>query len=297
MAESLDASLGTLYLVSTPIGNYDDWSERAKTIVCQVDVVAAEDTRKFGLLAAHHGLSTQKTTSYFKGNENRKTDSLLEWLKEGQSIALVSDAGTPLISDPGEELVRRARDLGVDVKVIPGPSALTAALAGCGLPVNNVFFKGFLPRQKSARRKELLKLKHLEATLVFYESPRRLLSMLVDLKECLHPKRQAVVVRELTKTYEEYIPGTLAELVGIFEARDAKGETVVVVEPRTHLEDKEVDLESEILELSQKGYSPKDITNKLVLSTGKPKRHIYQLTLSLLRHNLMRVNKGDPKSD
>ena len=283
MTDKPPIQYGTLYLVSTPIGNYDDLSVRAKDVLSKVDLVAAEDTRKFGLLAAHHGFSAKKTTSFFKGNEKQKADALLSVLKDGESIAVASDAGTPLISDPGEGLVRLARASGIEVKVIPGPSALTAALAGCGLPVKDVYFKGFLPRSKEARRKELFALRHLEATLVFYESPRRLAAMLEDLKECLHPKREAVVVRELTKTYEEYIEGSLGHLAAAFEASLAKGEIVVVVGPETHLVEEEIDLEQEIRSLIKDNFSAKDITTKLVLKTGKPKRHIYQLVLSLLR--------------
>ncbi len=222
---------GVLFVVATPIGNLQDLSMRAVDTLKSVAVVAAEDTRHTRKLFAHHGIATPMQALH-EHNEREFSGRLLTRLAAGESIALVSDAGTPLISDPGFVLVRAARQAGVRVVPIPGPSALVAALSVSGLPTDHFLFEGFLPHRQAARRQRLQALRGQAVTLVFYESSHRILACLADMVDCLGAARPAVVARELTKTYETILEGTLAALCERLasDADQQKGEFVVLVQ-------------------------------------------------------------------
>jgi 16S rRNA (cytidine1402-2'-O)-methyltransferase len=219
---------GTLYLVAVPIGNLDDLSPRALATLSEVAVVAAEDTRHFVTLARHHGIST-RAVSYHDHNEGTRAPELLERLRGGEDVALVSDAGTPLVSDPGYRLVRAAIDAGISVTSVPGPSAVTVALSASGLPPHPFRFVGFLPRTSGARRSALEALAGDEATLVLFEAPHRLAAALRDALAVLGD-RPACRARNLTKPHERWQRGALSEVVGELEAEgEVRGECTVVI--------------------------------------------------------------------
>ena len=218
---------GTLYLVATPIGNLEDMTFRAVRVLKECDVVAAEDTRRTGQLLKHFGLS-KPMLSYFAFNEAKRSEEILERLKRGEKVALVTDAGSPGISDPGERVVRAVRAAGLRVESVPGPCALVAALTASGLPTDEFHFIGFLPHKSGQRRKQLEALKQFAGTLVLYESPYRIEKLLVELAE-VFPERQVVLARELTKKFEEFLHGTPAELLEVTKKRSLKGEFVVMV--------------------------------------------------------------------
>lgn len=218
-------------MVSTPIGNLEDITLRALRILKEVDLIAAEDTRRTGLLLKHFGIETP-LTSYFEGNELKKGEWLMSRLKEGERIALVSDAGTPGISDPGYRLVRLAIENGIPVIPIPGPSAIITALSTSGLPTDAFLFKGFLPHKSKRRREILQEVKEVRETLIFYESPHRLLKTLNDIYEILGD-RNIVLARELTKVFEEILRGRVSELIEKIRGRKLKGEITLVVSGRT----------------------------------------------------------------
>ena len=218
-----------LYVVATPIGNLKDVSARALETLKQVDLIAAEDTRHTKRLLAHFGIE-QQLVSLPDHNEERQSQLLVQRILAGETVALVSDAGTPLISDPGYRLVRDARAAGLRVEPVPGASALTAVLSVSGLPTDQFLFMGFLPVK--GRRQKIRDVRHYSGTLIFYEAPHRVLSLLEALEEGLNPSRRAVVCRELTKLYEQVEPGSLSELRQQVEAATlpAKGEFVVLVQ-------------------------------------------------------------------
>jgi 16S rRNA (cytidine1402-2'-O)-methyltransferase len=222
-----EATSGTLYLVATPIGNLEDITFRALRILKEVDLIAAEDTRRTKKLLNHYHANTP-VTSYFEHSTFRKTQSLIAQLKTGKSIALVSEAGTPSISDPGYRLTKLAIDNQLNVVPVPGASALIAALSASGLPTHSIIFEGFIPRKPGKRRNFFLSLKDQEKTLIFYESPRRLLSTLKDLLEVLGD-RHIVIARELTKIFEEMIRGRTSEVLELLENRTIKGEITILV--------------------------------------------------------------------
>lgn len=221
---------GVLYVVATPIGNLDDLSIRAREVLAAADWVAAEDTRHSGALLAHLGIRA-RLLSLHDHNEAERAPQLLEELRAGKSVALISDAGTPLISDPGYDLVRAAHAAGIRVSPIPGACALVAALSIAGLPTDRFAFEGFLPAKSTARRERLTVLATETRTLVFYESVHRLAESLADMAACIGAGRRAAVARELTKLHEELRPGTLAELVNWAkeDAAVGKGEAVVIL--------------------------------------------------------------------
>ncbi|OGX17875.1 MAG: 16S rRNA (cytidine(1402)-2'-O)-methyltransferase [Omnitrophica WOR_2 bacterium RIFCSPLOWO2_02_FULL_63_16] len=225
------ATGGTLYLVSTPVGNLGDLTLRAIETLKGVDVIACEDTRQTGKLLAHYQIR-KPLTSLHDHNERQKTPQLIGQLKSGQSIALVSDGGTPLVSDPGWYLVRRAIDAGIAVSWIPGATALIGALVLSGLPTDRFVFEGFLPPKPGARRKRLEALKDEPRTVVLYESPHRLLKTLRDIRETLGDI-QMTCARELTKMFEEVRRGTASELITHFERRAPRGELVLCFSLRT----------------------------------------------------------------
>ncbi len=221
---------GTLYLVATPIGNLADITHRALQVLNDVDLIACEDTRHTHKLLNHYGIST-KTISYHEHNEQQRTLELIERLKQGANIAVVSDAGTPSISDPGFRLVRAAIENEISIVPVPGPSALIAGLIAAGLPTDEFFFAGFLPSRTNARRARLTELQSVPGTLIFYESPHRLAEALKDAYEILG-EREAVVARELTKLHEEIRRGRLSRLTADFIDRkqDIRGEIVVLID-------------------------------------------------------------------
>ena len=219
---------GTLYLVATPIGNLEDITLRALRTLKECDVVAAEDTRRTGQLLKHFGVS-KPLLSYFQFNEARRSEEILERLKRGEKVALVTDAGSPGISDPGERVVKAALAAGLRVEAVPGPSALVAALTASGLETEEFHFIGFLARKSGQRRRKLEELRGFAGTLVLYESPYRIEKLLEELTE-VFPGRSVVLARELTKKFEEYLRGTPAELLAAVRQRPRKGEFVVLVE-------------------------------------------------------------------
>ena len=216
-----------LYLVSTPIGNLGDISQRALDTLNQVDYVVSEDTRKTGMLLKHFGIS-KRQISFREDNEERALPRLLDLLKEGHSLALVTDAGTPAISDPGYLLVRRVIEAGLPLTVIPGPTALIAALVLSGLPVHSFTFRGFPPRKSGARQRFLAVDQESPHTLIFYESPYRLQAFLADALQ-VFGDRPAAVANDLTKMFEMVYRGTLAELIEVFKKEPIRGEYVVVI--------------------------------------------------------------------
>jgi 16S rRNA (cytidine1402-2'-O)-methyltransferase len=222
------AAPGTLYVVATPLGHLEDMTLRALRVLREVSLVACEDTRRTGTLLRAHGIGTA-TTSYFEHNERWKGERILESLRAGRDVALVSDAGTPGISDPGYRLVREARDEGLRVVPVPGPSAAIAALSVSGLPTDRFLFIGFLPPRSRARRRALEELASQRSTLVFHESPVRVLDCLGDMVAVLGD-RDSFLCREATKVHEEYVRAPLSALLASLAAREAvRGEIVLVV--------------------------------------------------------------------
>jgi 16S rRNA (cytidine1402-2'-O)-methyltransferase len=219
---------GTLYLVATPIGNLADITHRALQVLRDVDLIACEDTRHTRKLLQHYGIDT-KTISYHEHNEQQRARGLVERLQQGSDVAVVSDAGTPAISDPGFRLVRAAIESEISVVPVPGPSALISALIAAGLPTDEFFFGGFLPGRASARRARLNELRSVPGTLIFYEAPHRLAASLKDAYEVLG-EREAVVARELTKLLEEIRRGRLSELSEHYSSVEPRGEIVLLID-------------------------------------------------------------------
>ena len=219
---------GTLYLVATPIGNLDDITLRAIKVLGEVNLIACEDTRHTRKLLTHFGINT-RTISYHEHNERERAAELLERVSRGESVAVVSDAGTPGISDPGFRLVQLAIENDIPVVPVPGAAAFVSALVVSGIPTDEFFFAGFLPSRTSARRARLKELQSLPATLLFYEAPHRLAASLRDAAEILG-QRNAVVARELTKVHEEIARGSLGELTSRYESETVRGEIVLVIE-------------------------------------------------------------------
>jgi 16S rRNA (cytidine1402-2'-O)-methyltransferase len=221
-------SSGRLFIVGTPIGNMEDITLRALRVLREASLVAAEDTRHTGMLLARHSIH-KPLVSYHEFNEAKRTAELLKDLQEGRNIALVSDAGMPTVSDPGQRLIRAAIDAGVAVEVIPGVSAITTALTGSGLGGGPFLFYGFLPHKSGQRRNALARLAALPYSLVFFESPYRVAKSLQDMHDQLG-NRRAVFARELTKKFEEILRGDLAAILKKLENRSIKGEITVIVE-------------------------------------------------------------------
>jgi len=224
----MSSTSGTLYLVSTPIGNLEDLTLRARRLLAEADLIAAEDTRHTQQLLARYDIHTP-LTSYHDHNKEEKTPVLIERLRQGRIIALVSDAGTPTVSDPGYYLITNCIAAGIPVSPVPGPSAPLAALAASGLPTDAFLFAGFLPRKPGARQKRLEALAPLRETVILFESPHRLVRLLEELQARLGDRRVAVC-RELTKLHEEIIRGRLSEMVEQLKGKTVKGEITLVVE-------------------------------------------------------------------
>lgn len=220
---------GTLYLVATPIGNLEDITLRAIRTLRECDLVAAEDTRRTGQLLKYLGIS-KPMLSYFQFNEARRSEQILDRLRQGGKIALVTDAGSPGISDPGERVVRAVVEAGLRVESVPGPSAMIVALTASGLPADEFHFVGFLPHKSGQRRNRLQKLGDVSGTLIIYESPYRIEKLLEELAD-IYPSRHVVLARELTKKFEEFLRGSPAQLLETTRNRVLKGEFVVLVGP------------------------------------------------------------------
>ena len=280
MAHQETAGTGTLYIVSTPIGNLEDVTLRALRVLKEVSLVAAEDTRRIRKLLQAYGIKTPVMSLYDRV-ESKKAPLLISRLREGEDVAYVCDAGTPLVSDPGYILVRRAIEDGVTVVPVPGPSAVIAALSVAGLPTDRFIFCGF-PPSKAARRRQFLKaLANETATLVFFESPRRLQACLEDL-HVLWGDRRAVITRELTKKFEEIYRGTLPELLLRLKSERVRGEITILVEgsPSGTPQGDTADLRDRIRKLRENpSLTNKDIVGILASETRLPRSKIYREVL------------------
>ena len=271
--------VGTLYVVATPIGNLEDITLRALRVLKEVDVIAAEDTRHTQILLSHYGIRTP-LTSYHEHNEKTKARQLMSRLERGEQIALVSDAGTPAISDPGYRLAVEAIRGGIPVIPIPGASALTAVLSAGGLPTDRFVFDGFLPAKKQERRARLRALSSETRTLVIYEAPHRLTETLNDLVEILGD-RETVLAREVSKVHEEFLRGRLTEVAKQIAGREIKGElTLLIGGSRGRSEVSQEQIEEEIRKLKDDGLRVKEIAEILGEKYGYPKKEIYRLALT-----------------
>jgi 16S rRNA (cytidine1402-2'-O)-methyltransferase len=270
-----------LFLVSTPIGNLEDITLRAIRVLKEVDLIACEDTRRTRILLSHYGIHTALTSLYDE-IERKKGEVLVEKLLDGRSLAYVSDAGTPLISDPGYHLVRLAIEAGIPVVPVPGPSAVITALSIAGMPSDRFAFFGFLPEKAGRRQSFLQKLKTLPMTLVFYESPRRIVDSLKDIRDVLGD-RDVAVTRELTKVFEEVIRGRVDELVGKLEAQDIKGEiTLLVGGAPGKPEAGDGEIEALYREIEQQGdFSTRDLAARIARELDLPRKRVYELVLKL----------------
>jgi 16S rRNA (cytidine1402-2'-O)-methyltransferase len=271
---------GRLYVVATPIGNLGDLSPRAAEVLRSVDLVLAEDTRRTGTLLEHVG-SRVRQRSLHEHNERDRIDEVLALLEEGQQIALVSDAGTPVVSDPGFRLVAAAGEAGMRIEPIPGPSAMLAALAVSGLPSDRVVFEGFLPRKGRARADRLAELGNEARTIVLFVSPHRAAADLADLAESLGADRPAIVARELTKLHEEVLRGGLRTLAGQAAESGLRGEVTVVIGGAERVEEEvsEQDLVARVRALVATGSSKKAAIAEVAAAAKVPKRDVYQAVL------------------
>jgi 16S rRNA (cytidine1402-2'-O)-methyltransferase len=267
---------GRLYIVSTPIGNLEDITHRAVRILREADLIACEDTRTTRRLLDHYGIPT-RTVSYHEHNEQERAEELATRLESGQSIALVSDAGTPLLSDPGYRIVRAAVEAGITVEAIPGPSALLTALVASGLPTDQFHFAGFFPAKESQRARVLESLRGEPATLIFYEAPHRILETLADIEAVLRD-REIVVARELTKIYEEVLRGSAASIRNTLSARDSiRGEFVILIAKAMKPADDETPVDEAVESLVLAGVSRMDAFKTVARERGLSKRDIYRL--------------------
>jgi 16S rRNA (cytidine1402-2'-O)-methyltransferase len=272
---------GTLYVVATPLGNLEDITLRALRVLKEVSLIAAEDTRHSRKLLTHYGISTP-LTSYYDQIERRKAPQLIEELKHGKSIALISDAGTPGIADPGFHLLRAAIDAGITVEAVPGPSAVVAALSVAGLATDRFAFEGFVPARHGARCKFFAALAHEPRTVVVYEAARRLPECLADLREELG-ERQIVIVRELTKMFEEIMRGAAGEVAAQLSGRTVQGEVTLLIAggEATEVVTTAEDLSAAIERLRGEGMSLKEIARTLSKERGLSRREVYQAGLAL----------------
>ena len=278
---------GSLYIVATPIGNLQDITLRALDVLSTVDVIAAEDTRKTGRLLKDRGIKAH-FISYHEHNERQRCSQLLEMLSSGLSVAIVSNAGTPSVSDPGFRLVKRAIEQHIKIIPIPGPSAAISALSASGLPSDGFVFIGFLPRKRGRRTKQILTLVDIPWTMVFYESPKRLLGLLDDLLNVMGD-RLAVLAREMTKRHEEFVRGRLSGLIlELKERPDIKGECTLIVSGRGAAAAVDVEyLKQELTtRLKQKNMTLSEIVREVAQTTGLPKKRVYAEALNIKKMNL-----------
>ena len=280
--QGLNAIQPGLHFVATPIGAARDITLRALDILAGADVLAAEDTRTLRHLMEMHGvaLNGRMVLAYHDHNGDQMRPRLIEALKAGKSVAYASEAGTPLVADPGFQLARAAIEGGLTVLAAPGPSALLCALSVSGLPTDRFFFAGFLPPKSAARKTSLRDLAQVPGSIIFYESPRRIDACLRDMIETLGPNRQAAICRELTKRFEEILRGTLADLSESLAGRDLKGEIVVVVDRADPVPASAQTVEDALRE-ALKTQSSKDAAAQVAQAFGLTRRDLYQLALSL----------------
>jgi len=273
---------GVLYVVATPIGNMEDITLRAVRILGEVDLIAAEDTRRTAKLLAAHGIDTPMTSLHDQ-NERQKSHTVIASLKKGLSVAYVSDAGTPGLSDPGYVLINQAIAEEIQIVPIPGPAAVVAALSASGLPMSRFLFLGFLPPKAVRRRQLLSELRHEPGTLVFYESPNRLRDALSDVKGVMGDRR-IVVVRELTKIYEEVVRGTVSEVSAAFGERVVKGEVTLLVsgfkEDDSLITDETIIAKLETL-FKAGGLSRRDIVDRVAGDLDLSRQRVYRLAIKL----------------
>ncbi len=273
---------GTLYLVPTPIGNLGDLSQRIVDTLAEVDFIAAEDTRVSVKILNHLGIK-KSMVSYYRHNTENSGEAILRRLMAGESCALVTDAGTPAISDPGELLVQSCALADIPVVAIPGPCALITALAVSGLPTGRFTFEGFLAMNKKNRRAHLQSLAAEERTMIFYEAPHKLPATLADLREAFGADRRISLCRELTKLHEEVRRTTLGEAVDYYDANPPKGEFVLVVEGAPHQEPERVTLEAGVERMVQlmeaENLSRKEAAKRVAAETGLGKNELYQKSL------------------
>lgn len=269
---------GILYIVATPIGNLADITQRAIQTLKDVDIIAAEDTRHTHKLLQHYAIDT-KTISYHEHNEQQRSEELLARLREGSDVAIVSDAGTPGINDPGFRLVRLAIENNISVVSVPGPSALVTALVASGLPTDEFFFGGFLPARSGARRTRLVELRDVPGTLVLYEAPHRLRATLNDAAELLGV-RQAVVARELTKLHEELRRGTLPELAEHYgKSENPRGEIVLLIDRQRNAAVKKIedsDIETLVTRFESEGLDRRNALKKAARELGVSRDEAYR---------------------
>jgi 16S rRNA (cytidine1402-2'-O)-methyltransferase len=272
----------TLYIVGTPLGNLEDMTYRAVRILQTVDLIAAEDTRHTGKLLQHFQVKTPQI-SYHDHNRQTRTAELIDRLQQGTSIALVTDAGMPGISDPGYELVRACTEVGIPIVPIPGATAAMTALSASGLRSDRFAFEGFLPAKETDRREHLERLITDERSLIFYEAPHRIQKTLQDMATVLGNDRQIVLARELTKLHEEFWRGTVKAAIAHYNTREPKGEFTLIVsgaEPSKVPLTEEV-LKAELLSLMQQGISRSQASRQLSQQTALPRRQLYQLALQI----------------
>jgi 16S rRNA (cytidine1402-2'-O)-methyltransferase len=270
---------GTLYVVATPIGNLEDITLRAIRVLKEVDLIAAEDTRHTQSLLGHYGIRSP-LTSYHEHNERVKARQLVDRLERGESVALVSDAGSPAISDPGFHLVREAVRAKIPVVPVPGASALAAVLSASGLPIDRFAFEGFLPAKKRERREKLQSLREEARTLVFYEAPHRLKESLSDIHSALGP-REIVLAREVTKLHEEFIRGPITDVIARVRDQEVRGEMTLVVSGSSGEAAPSAEtLQADIRKLQADGLRVKEIAEILGEQYGYSKKEIYRLALA-----------------
>lgn len=272
--------MGTLFVVATPIGNLADITFRAIETLKQVSRIAAEDTRQTRKLLDHYGISTPLVSCH-EHNEQARATEFVEQLRGGASLAVVTDAGTPLISDPGFRLVRAAIDAGLPVVPIPGPSAAVAAISASGLPVDQFLFAGFLPQKSGQRRRRIEEIAAESRTVVYYEAPHRILEALADIESALGPDRPVVVARELTKLHEEFLRGPVAQVRATLAARPSiKGEITLLVGPAKPSATTTVvpdQIRDEIRALVKAGTPRMDAIKAVAQRHGLPKREVYKM--------------------
>jgi 16S rRNA (cytidine1402-2'-O)-methyltransferase len=278
----MDVKAGTLYIVATPIGNLEDMTFRAVEILRKVQWIAAEDTRHTGKLLQHFQISTPQI-SYHDHNRYGRLPELLQRLQQGNAVALVSDAGMPGISDPGYELVKACVEAAIPVVPIPGASAVTTALSSAGLPTDRFVFEGFLPTKGQERQRRLEFLQTEPRTIVLYEAPHRLRQTLQDLQEFLGSDRSIVLARELTKRFEQFWRGSIADAISHFETQEPQGEFTLVIGGHVAevLQLSESAVLAELRQLIQQGMSRSQASRQLAQQTSLSRRQIYQLALTI----------------
>jgi 16S rRNA (cytidine1402-2'-O)-methyltransferase len=270
---------GVLYIVATPIGNLEDITLRALRVLKEADVIAAEDTRRSIKLLNHYGIS-KRMISYWGEREKIKSDEIISILHSGRSVAIISDAGTPGISDPGALVIEKAIDENIQVISVPGPSAFVAALSLSGLPTDEFTFTGFLPAKKNQRTKELRDLSLEPRTLIFYEAPHRILETLMEMGD-IFKGRKAAVIKEITKIHEEVVRGDISQIFAELEKTKIAGEYVIIIEGRK--QEKILPTEDILLEINnlmKKGLSRKDAVKRIAGTYGLSKKELYDKSLN-----------------